>query len=312
VKGLQTVNVSIKVRGRRTVATGAATLLAALLCAAVPGLAAARADDWARITHPPSISGQAVSGETLTAVGATWETSRTPVVTFRWVRCTGTDSWSGCAVIDGASGTSYTLTDADVGQHVLVWLQVRSGDATAGAVSDRTPPVAAQSPAPAPTPTPTPTPSPAPQPAAPPAAAPPTSDIAPPATTAPTGAVAGEQSSSLRWLSPFPVVRIKGWLTATGAQVTMLTVRAPRGASISVRCRGLHCPRKHLARAVALVHLKPYQRLLRGNMQLEISVTRRGFVGKRTIITLRRGKAPTRRDLCLYPGVSRAKSCKAA
>jgi hypothetical protein len=246
-----------------------------------------------------------VSGETLTAVGATWETNRTPVVTFRWVRCDGTDAESDCEPIDGAAGTSYTLTDADVGQYVRVWLNVRSGDATANAVSDPTPLVAAKPPAPAPPPTPPP--SPAPPPAAPPAAA-----IVPPAPATPTGAVAGEQSSALRWLSPFPVVRIKGWLTASGAQVTLLTVRAPRGAKITVRCRGLHCPRKHFARATALVHLKPYQRLLRGNMRLEISVTRRGFVGKRTIITLRTGKPPTRRDLCLYPGVSRAKSCKAA
>jgi hypothetical protein len=268
----------------------------------------AAARDSARITHPPSISGQAVSGETLTAVGATWETNRTPVVTFRWVRCADTSSWSDCALIDGAAGTSYTLTDADVGQHVLVWLQVRSGDATASATSDPTPVVTAKPPAPTPTPTPTPTPSPAPQPAA----APPAADIVPPDTATPTGAVAGEQSSALRWLSPFPVVRIKGWLTASGARVTMLTVRAPRGAKITVRCRGTHCPRKRLARATALVHLKPYERLLRGNMQLEISVTRRGFVGKRTVITLRTGKAPTRRDLCLYPGVRRAKSCKAA
>jgi hypothetical protein len=61
-----------------------------------------------------------------------------------------------------------------------------------------------------------------------------------------------------------------------------------------------------------LVHLKPYQRLLRGNLRLEISVTRKGYVGKRTVILLRRGKAPTRRDLCLYPGIAKAKSCKAA
>jgi hypothetical protein len=92
----------------------------------------------------------------------------------------------------------------------------------------------------------------------------------------------------------------------------MLTVRAPRGSSVSVRCTGRGCPRKRFARMTTLVHLKPYQRLLRGNLRLEISVTRRGFVGKRTVITLRKGKAPTRRDLCLYPGVSRAKSCKAA
>ena len=42
---------------------------------------------------------------------------------------------------------------------------------------------------------------------------------------------------------------------------------------------------------------------------MEISVTRRGFVGKRTVIALRRGKAPTRRDLCVYRGAQKAKAC---
>jgi hypothetical protein len=41
-------------------------------------------------------------------------------------------------------------------------------------------------------------------------------------------------------------------------------------------------------------------------------VTRRGYVGKRTVIQLRRGKTPTRRDLCLFPGVRKPKACNAA
>jgi hypothetical protein len=94
--------------------------------------------------------------------------------------------------------------------------------------------------------------------------------------------------------------------------VTLLTVRAPKGAQISVRCTGNACPRKRYALATRLVHLKPYQRLLRGNVRLVISVTRKGFVGKQTTITLRTGKAPTRKDLCLYPGAKRAKKCTAS
>lgn len=301
------MSVSIRFRGRGHVAAGAAAALAGLALAAAP--ASAAKGDYARITNPPATAHDAYVGEPLTATGATWETNRTPVVTFRWVRCADTDSWSDCSLIDGATGTTYTPTAADKGRHLLVWLQVRSGSETANDFSEPTAAVTDKPKPPPPTPTPTPTPSPTPTP--PPVVTPPT-DIVPPDTTTPppTGDVAGQQAA-LKWLSPFPVVRIKGWLTASGARVTTLTVRAPRGARIAVRCKGAGCPRKRYARMTRLVHLKPYQRLLRGNLRITISVTRKGFVGKRTIITMRKGKAPARRDLCLYPGVAKAKSCKA-
>jgi hypothetical protein len=292
------VSVRIKARGRRAVAGGAAAALAGLALAAGP--ASAANGDFAQITSPPSVPATAYVGETLTATGATWETNRTPEVTFRWVRCADAVGWSDCAPIGGGTGPSYTPTAADKGLHLLVWLRVRSGRAVATAFSERTAAVTDKPP-----------PEPKPEPTPPPVTVTPPADIVPPDTTTPTpptGAVAGEQAA-LKWLSPFPVVRIKGWLTASGARVTTLTVRAPRGARIKVRCAGSGCPRKRYARMTKLVHLRPYQRLLRGNVRLEISVTRKGYVGKRTIITLRRGKAPKRRDLCLYPGVTRARSC---
>lgn len=297
------MSVSIKVRSRRTATGGAAAALAGLALAAGP--ASAAKGDFARITNPPATAHEAFVGETLTATGATWETNREPVVTFRWVRCASGDSWSDCSLIGGATGTSYTPTDADKGRRLLVWLQVRSGSAVDDDFSE---PTAAVTDKPAPEPEPSPSPSPTPPPAVTPPAG---TDIVPPDTTTPapaTGDVAGQQAA-LKWLSPFPTVRIKGWLTASGARVTALIVRAPRGARVRVRCVGAGCPRKRYARLTRLVHLKPYERLLRGRLRLEISVTRKGYVGKRTIITLRRGKAPKRRDLCLYPGVARARSC---
>jgi hypothetical protein len=139
-------------------------------------------------------------------------------------------------------------------------------------------------------------------------AGPPTPLAGPPT---PTGDVLGEQST-LRWIDPFPVVRIRGWLTRAGARVTLLTVRAPKGARIRVRCTGTHCPKRRYAQATVLVHLKPYERILRAGVKLEISITRPGYVGKYTSIRLRRGKAPVRRDLCLYPGASRARVCSAS
>jgi hypothetical protein len=59
------------------------------------------------------------------------------------------------------------------------------------------------------------------------------------------------------------------------------------------------------------VHLKPYERILRAGVKLEISITRSGYVGKYTSIRLRRGKAPLRRDLCLFPGARKARVCSA-
>jgi hypothetical protein len=106
-------------------------------------------------------------------------------------------------------------------------------------------------------------------------------------------------------------VRIRGWLTRTGARVTLLTVRAPRGARITVRCTGPRCPRRRIARLSRIVHLKPYEQVLRAGVRLEISVTRPGFVGKLTIIKMRKGKAPVRQDLCLFPGARKARACSA-
>jgi hypothetical protein len=128
----------------------------------------------------------------------------------------------------------------------------------------------------------------------------------------PSGAVLGDQAQAPKWLRPFPVVRIRGYLLPGGARVTLLTVRAPRLARIAVRCTGSGCPRRRLAMATVLVHLKPYERVLRGNVRLEIQVTRAGYVGKHTVIVLRRGKAPVRKDRCLFPGSSRPRLCTRA
>jgi hypothetical protein len=290
------VDVSSRIRGRRTlVATLAATLMAMVLGG--PPAGAETRPPAPQVTHDPEISGQPYVGTTLTAVNGAY-TPASATATYLWYRCEDPSTFD-CQQV--AEGQSYVVAESDLGRQLAVVLLVSDGRHSDWAASQPTAAITHKPPPPPPPPTPSPSPAPTP----PPIAAPPP----PPPTT--TGGVAGVHEQALRFLSPFPIVRIKGWLTSSGARVTMLTVRAPRGSKISVRCRGTHCPRKQLARATRLVHLKPYERLLRGNMRLEISVTRRGFVGKRTVIVLRRGKAPTRRDLCLYPGVSRAKSCTA-
>ena len=278
-------------RARRV--AGVLGALAALAAAAGPAGADQRGSVW---VSDATIEGTPTSGEVLTG-HASWGGRPAPDVSFYWLRCDGA-SERDCAAIPGANEQTYALTDADVGREVVfvVFARNRSGSAWRLA---RTPAIAAEPAPPAPKPSPSPV-----------AVKPP--DIVPPETStppAPAGGVEGA-GAALRWLSPFPVVRIRGWLTPSGARVTLLTVRAPRRAHIRVRCSGRDCPRRRYARATKLVQLTPYQRLLRGSMRLEISVTRKGYVGKRTIITLRRGKAPARRDLCLYPGVRKAKACR--
>ena len=46
---------------------------------------------------------------------------------------------------------------------------------------------------------------------------------------------------ALRLLTPFPIVRIVGRLTRTGAKLSLLSIRAPAQATVEVRCRGRSC-----------------------------------------------------------------------
>jgi len=81
---------------------------------------------------------------------------------------------------------------------------------------------------------------------------------------------------------------------------------------IVVRCRHGSCPRPRLAVAATRTRLRLFERALRAGTRLEIKVVRPGWIGKWTVITIRRGAAPRRRDLCMYPGGVRPVRCPAA
>ena len=66
---------------------------------------------------PPSISGQAVTGQTLTEAHGTWSPSPTGY-TYQWQRCDS--AGANCGAITGATGQSYTPTAIDVGSTVRV------------------------------------------------------------------------------------------------------------------------------------------------------------------------------------------------
>jgi PKD repeat protein len=114
-----------------------------------------------------------------------------------------------------------------------------------------------------------------------------------------------------RRMRPFPVVRIAGVVLPTGADVQILSVRAPRGARVRVRCRGLGCPVASLARTAAtrVERFRRFERRLRAGIRIAIFVRQTGRIGKYTRFLIRAGRPPARVDKCLVPGRSRPVSC---
>ena len=122
-----------------------------------------------------------------------------------------------------------------------------------------------------------------------------------------------------RLLSPFPVVRVAGRIVGRGTIVRVLSVKAPAGSKVAVRCRGRGCPfRKHVrtiqvrtnSRTSATIRVHKLERLLRPGVRLRVYVTKSGGVyGKYTKIRFRAGKPPARSDGCLSPGRGLPMSC---
>ena len=114
---------------------------------------------------------------------------------------------------------------------------------------------------------------------------------------------------------PFPIVRIAGSIDAAGAKLSLLTVQAPGGAQIMIRCRGRGCPKTE-SRVVAsgrrvgtLVEFRRFERSLRAGAVLEIRISKGGEIGKYTRFTIRRGKPPVRVDTCLSPAGIKPIAC---
>ena len=151
-------------------------------------------------------------------------------------------------MIGGATGTAYTLTAADQGKRIRVWLTVRNSDGRDDDASDATAargrgaradahadPHAHADPDPDPD------------------AGSAGRDRTARARPGGSGFDPGARGQRARQTgahdAPVPARADPGWLTSSGAMIQALTVRGPRGLSISVRCHGEGCPRRHLARS---------------------------------------------------------------
>jgi PKD repeat protein len=138
-----------------------------------------------------------------------------------------------------------------------------------------------------------------------PAASPPTSQRRPSAPAS--------RRLAPRMLVPFPKVRIKGAVFRRSVAIRRLTVLAPRGSRVRVKCRGRGCPRRGTARRASSgrrpLRLRRFERRLGFGAVIEVFVTSPRAIGKYTRFTVRRNAGPARRDLCLRPGARRPTRC---
>jgi hypothetical protein len=121
-------------------------------------------------------------------------------------------------------------------------------------------------------------------------------------------------------IQPFPIVRIAGSENASGAHISLLTVQAPVGATVTVTCHGRGCPSKSQnvvatsgkskrGAGMVLIAFRRFQRSLRAGAILEIRVSKPGRIGKYTRFVIRHGKLPTRVDMCLSPNGIKPTAC---
>lgn len=110
---------------------------------------------------------------------------------------------------------------------------------------------------------------------------------------------------------PFPVIRLAGRVTALGAQVRTLEVRAPVRSRITVRCAGSTCPAKRFAKSsrTRRVRFERMARFLPAGTVITVAVRKGNLIGKHTRWVIRSTKVPKRTDSCLYPGKSKPVRC---
>jgi hypothetical protein len=84
------------------------------ICASAVGAASAHAAPPVNLT-PPTISGNAVEGQTLTGTNGTWEDEGNLTFELQWRRSDGVGGYEN---IQGETGSTYVLTAADVGHTI--------------------------------------------------------------------------------------------------------------------------------------------------------------------------------------------------
>jgi hypothetical protein len=270
----------------------------------VLGLAAA-STLAATVTQPPTISGQPADpakfkpGVELSVASAGAWTPADAQPTYDWLRCNA--SGANCQGISGACGRRYTVRLADDGHKLRVRLTATQSGGEADQANSAPTGVVAHD-----------------------------NYFIPPVTepdtctkVTPTGPGRGTFSSgtqvgagsepsadtALRFIDPFPVVRIAGRFKGKRTTLTRVSVRAPKGARIRFDCKDRGCPYKRKALVAKLITVRSLQRTYRPKATIEVRITEPKKIGKYTRVRTRKGKAPVRIDRCLMPGKSKPVRC---
>jgi RHS repeat-associated protein len=100
-----------------------------------------RIDAWRQAGTPsgttqPSISGELLVGQTLSASTGTWSAVPSPTYTYQWQHCNS--SGESCSNISGATGPTYFLSDHDVGYTIRVVVTATNTTGSASGTSAAT------------------------------------------------------------------------------------------------------------------------------------------------------------------------------
>lgn len=131
-----------RARNRRAFTVGALLVVALAASAALLSTGAeARSAAVPSSSEPPTITGTAVSGETLTATTGSWTGTPTISYAFAWQRC---DAGGGSCAPIGETSQTHVVSAGDVGSTLRVLVTATNGEGTANAQSAPTALVTAQ------------------------------------------------------------------------------------------------------------------------------------------------------------------------
>lgn len=120
-------------------------------------------------------------------------------------------------------------------------------------------------------------------------------------------------STRLTLLAPSPVVHLRGLIFARWVQIDLLSVQAPRGATVRVLCHGSSCSKARVSRRVVSasksLRFHAMEQRMRPGTTIEVFITAPGRIGRYTSFAIRPKVAPVRRDLCLIPGRAKPATC---
>ncbi len=93
--------------------------------------------DGPKNTTPPAVTGDATEGQRLTVSTGAWAQTPPTSLAYQWQRCDA--AYVNCRNIAGATGTSYTVQTADVGERLRVLVTAKSNHGSTSTYTGHTP-----------------------------------------------------------------------------------------------------------------------------------------------------------------------------